>query len=209
MWIIYTLLGNFFQIGGTLGLAMMFGSFNPGEVTYKWIIGLGCFFTWTNFIKYLLYFNKINVIMNVIQNAFPRIIFEAGGFIPILMLYIIIGMSFFSESNRFISFRISLVTLFSLLLGDSVNDITQDLKTNGISGSIGIIYTISFCFCFMLAVHNIWIAIIMEELKKKKENEEEEEANYKKYQEKQAIIVKKKDSEPEEVASSDVIRQQQ
>ena len=33
---------------------------------------------------------------------------------------------------------------------------------------LGIVFTISFCFVFMLAVHNIWIAVIMEELLKKK-----------------------------------------
>lgn len=40
------------------------------------------------------------------------------------MMYIMIGMACFTESNRFISFDMSLVTLFALLLGDSVNDIT-------------------------------------------------------------------------------------
>lgn len=46
---------------------------------------------------------------------------------------------------------------------------------NSISGLIGVLYVISFCFVFMLAVHNIWIAMIMEELKVKKNRERTQE----------------------------------
>ncbi len=91
------------------------------------------------------------------------------GFIPILFAFIIIGMTCFGRSMRFSSIDNSLVTLFSLLLGDSVDDITTDLVDNGISSGLAIIYSVSFTWTFIFAVHNIWIAIICEELTRKKE----------------------------------------
>ncbi|KRX06304.1 hypothetical protein PPERSA_06275 [Pseudocohnilembus persalinus] len=173
-WFVYTLIGNFFQIASTSGIFFV-QNHDPYSQFYSWILGLSCFFAWTNMIKYLKYHNSINIVMNVIGNAFPRILQEAVGFIPILMFYITIGITFFSQSNRFINFDFALCTLFALLLGDSVNDIAQDLKMNSTSGLIGVLYVISFCFVFMLAVHNIWIAMIMEELKVKKNRERKQE----------------------------------
>ena len=76
-------------------------------------------------------------------------------------------MAFFSNSERFSNTEAAIRTSFSLLLGDSIDDIVNDLIMNGSTSLrtfFALFYVFSFCFLFMLAVHNIWIAIIMEEL---------------------------------------------
>jgi hypothetical protein len=58
---------------------------------------------------------------------------EAVGFIPILVIYIVIGMCYFSQSKLFSNAHIALTTLFSLVLGDSINKITVILVANSFS----------------------------------------------------------------------------
>lgn len=67
----------------------------------------------------------------MIIKSFPRIIVEAFGFIPIVMAYIVLGLSLFSNSERYSDINNSIITSFSLLLGDSIHDITIDLMANG------------------------------------------------------------------------------
>ena len=107
----------------------------------------------------------------MIVTAVPRVIAEAFGFIPILMAYIVLGLALFSNSERFSSLNNGIITSFSLLLGDSIQEITTDLMANGsthhnslLPSSFAIIFVFTFVLTFMLAVQNIWIAIIMEEL---------------------------------------------
>ncbi len=102
--------------------------------------------------------------MDVVSGAFPRILVEMIGFIPVLIGFIIIGMTCFGMSYRFATIDMSIITLFSLLLGDSFDDITSDMISNGINKAIAIIYCITFSWTFIFAVHNIWIAIICEEV---------------------------------------------
>ena len=111
------------------------------------------------------------MIVDMIVTAIPRVIAEAFGFILILMAYIVLGLALFSNSERFSSFNNGIITSFSLLLGDSIQDITTDLIVNGsthhnshLPSSFAIIFVFTFVLTFMLAVQNIWIAIIMEEL---------------------------------------------
>jgi hypothetical protein len=61
----------------------------------RWGVGIGCFFSWTSIVKYLEYNKRVSLIMEVLSNAIPRIITEAVGFIPVLMSYIMIGMTCF------------------------------------------------------------------------------------------------------------------
>jgi len=96
-------------------------------------------------------------------------------------------MTSFGASQRFATMRDSFASLFSLLLGDSIHDIADDIENNGVSSFMAIIYIISFIIVFMLAVNNIMIAIIQEEGERRKSMLEKEKA-YKKMEKYKKII---------------------
>ena len=103
----------------------------------------------------------------MVVNSVPRIIVEAFGFIPILMAYIVLGLASFSNSERFSDFNNSIVTFYSLMLGDSIGDITLDLMSN-IPNTMGaalfaLFFVITFVLTFMLTVQTLWVAMIMQD----------------------------------------------
>ena len=120
----------------------------------------GCSLAWLTALKYFDYVSSFNITSELIKRSFPKIGKHFIGFIPILASFVIIGMTTFGGSQRFATMRDSFATLFSLLLGDSIHDIENDLADNGISSFLAIIYIIAFIIIFMLAVNNIMIAII-------------------------------------------------
>jgi len=91
--------------------------------------------------------------------------------------------------------RDSFATLFSLLLGDSIHDITDDIGDNGVSSVLGIFYIIFFIIVFMLAVNNIMIAIIQEEVEHRKNKLEKEKAFKKMEKYKKKIELAQKNQE--------------
>lgn len=101
--------------------------------------------------------------------SFPKIGKHFIGYIPVLASFVIVGMTVFGGSQRFATLRDCFATLFSLLLGDSINDITHDIEDNGVSKPIAIIYIVGFIILFILAVNNIMIAIIQDEGSRRKE----------------------------------------
>jgi hypothetical protein len=59
--------------------------------------------------------------------------------------------------------RMGNATLFSFLLGDSINDIVKDMKANGIGEMFAYFYAFSFVIIFMLCVTSVMVAVIKEE----------------------------------------------
>lgn len=115
---------------------------------------------WLSSLKYFDYVSKFNITSDVVKKSFPKIGRHFIGFIPILMAFIVVGMTSFGASQRFATFRDTFATLWSLLLGDSIHDITTDIKNNGISPFLAILYSTGFIVIFILSVNNIMVAII-------------------------------------------------
>lgn len=144
----------------------------------------GCAFAWLSSLKYLNFAAEYNMTTDVVHKSFPKIGKHFMGFVPILMAYVIVGLSSFGASQRFATFRDTFATLFSLLLGDSIHDITLDLEENGVSPVLAILYITSFIVIFILSVNNVMVAIIQDEAEMRRAKMEESEAlkllNYKK-----------------------------
>lgn len=148
---------------------------------------MGCSLAWLTALKYFDYVSSFNITSELIKRSFPKIGKHFIGFIPILVSFVIIGMTSFGASQRFATMRDSFASLFSLLLGDSIHDIADDIEDNGVSSFMAIIYIISFIIVFMLAVNNIMIAIIQEEGERRKSMLEKEKA-YKKMEKYKKMI---------------------
>lgn len=166
-WQIFILMGNFFQIYGSSLSLLSFVQDRVVSTDYleNLFLGVGCFMAWVSIIHYIKQYGKLGIFVHLIQVGFPRILIESITFVPVAFAFITIGMTFFGWSVRFSSVKMSVVTLYTMLLGDSIQNVIYDLKNNGLSTFLAIIYVISFCWTFMLAVHNLWISIIVDELK--------------------------------------------
>ncbi|EAS02783.2 cation channel family transporter (macronuclear) [Tetrahymena thermophila SB210] len=171
-WFIIILLGNLCQISCCLFILLQDKHDNLVSrlsEPFRWLQGLGCSLAWLAILKYFDYFSKFNITADIMRYSFPKIGKHFIGYIPILASFIIVGRTAFGGSQRFATMRDSFATLFSLLLGDSINDITHDLEDNGISRPLAVIYIVSFIILFILAVNNIMIAIIQDEGSRRKE----------------------------------------
>ncbi|KAL4480634.1 hypothetical protein ABPG73_016535 [Tetrahymena malaccensis] len=171
-WFIIILLGNLCQISCCLFIMLQDKHDNLVSrlsEPFRWLQGLGCSLAWLAILKYFDYFSKFNITADIMRYSFPKIGKHFIGYIPILASFIIVGRTAFGGSQRFATMRDSFATLFSLLLGDSINDITHDLEDNGISRLLAVIYIVSFIILFILAVNNIMIAIIQDEGSRRKE----------------------------------------
>lgn len=162
-WQIFILMGNFFQIYGSSLSLLSFVQDRVVSTDYleNLFLGVGCFMAWVSIIHYIKQYGKLGIFVHLIQVGFPRILIESITFVPVAFAFITIGMTFFGWSVRFSSVKMSVVTLYTMLLGDSIQNVIYDLKNNGLSTFLAIIYVISFCWTFMLAVHNLWISIIV------------------------------------------------
>ncbi|KAL4498394.1 hypothetical protein ABPG72_013200 [Tetrahymena utriculariae] len=171
-WFVIILLGNLCQISCCLFIMLQDKHDNLVSrlsEPFRWLQGLGCSLAWLAILKYFDYFSKFNITADIMRYSFPKIGKHFIGYIPILASFIIVGRTAFGGSQRFATMRDSFATLFSLLLGDSINDITHDLEDNGISRLLAVIYIVSFIILFILAVNNIMIAIIQDEGSRRKE----------------------------------------
>jgi hypothetical protein len=83
------------------------------------------------------------------------------GCLPVYMAYALFGTLMFGKiSAHFSSVRRSLITLFSLLNGDSMLQIFDSIRFSGWAGLVSEVYLISFVCLFIYSALNIFIQIM-------------------------------------------------
>ena len=139
--------------------------------------------------KYLYYYWQFNSIFNMMNKSIRRLLLYFIGTSPIFLGFIFFGYANFWGSERFTSVTLTMTTLLSMMNGDSILDIINDLESNGFF--IGCIYSYSFGIMSICVICNLFVSIIEEAyvntkiknkdhwvysfLKKKEEEENEEE----------------------------------
>lgn len=86
----------------------------------------------------------------------PQIIRLMTGILPFYFFYFFIGMSLFYQSDHFSTVSSTVTTLWSVMLGDSIKEVTLDISHISFSH----IYMFSYVFLHYVVVHSIIVAMI-------------------------------------------------
>ena len=163
-WTALSLLGDAIQIIGSILTIWDPYLFNP---LTGFITSLGICISLLIFIKYLENLGSVSIIYETIKRGLPTSINYLFGVIPVFFGFCIFGKCIFWRSEFFASLKDSVATLFSLLNGDSVYGIFDDLiKINFL---IGTVFCYSFSILFTVIVFNIFLGIVGEAFVTKKE----------------------------------------
>lgn len=153
--------GNFFQIFGAL-VALLeliiderLAIFEHKEL----LIGLGVMLAWVTILKYLEYSPNLNLMSATLSKSWSNLLVFLLGVMPFFLGFVFLGQTIFWKYNKFEDTSSSVITLFSLLNGDIVNDTFLETWAEGLPGQI---YLILFMILFYTAVQNVFVTIIME-----------------------------------------------
>lgn len=172
-WYFVGILGNMVQIWASiLVLAQEIGSeSNDYHGTYfiGILIGFSCFLAWFHLIRYLEFNRSIFTISNILKRSLPQMLFFIIGFIPIFMAYVFLGVSLFWRFDKFKNPNEATMTLFSLIMGDSIFTF---ITTHTGWGLISLLYFFSFLIIFFMAIQNIFVSIICSKAREKEKDPE-------------------------------------
>jgi len=124
-WNILCLFANLSQIIAS-GYSLAF-IYNPPFMV-NFLIGLGCMLALINIARYIHYSSDYAMIYETLNISFPMVIRYISGVMPMYLGFILFGYCLFWESERFGSISRTMITLFSMINGDSVYSTFQDLK---------------------------------------------------------------------------------
>ena len=156
-WIVLALLGNLMQIMGSI--LIIFDPFNFNSLT-GFINSTGTIFSIIIFIKYLQNLGSYSIVYETVVKGLPPSINYLIGVMPIFIGYCIFGKCLFWRSEYFNSLTESIAVLFSLMNGDSVYFIFEDVI--GKYSFLGIMYCFTFDLLFFVVVMGIFLAIVGE-----------------------------------------------
>jgi len=121
--------------------------------------GMGCMMAWISLVQYLEGNSSYYVLITTLRRSTPRVARFLVGVLPIFLGYAMFGVAFFSTAaETFGTLGDASTTLFSLLNGDSIHDVFDQLYPA--HPIISRIYLYSFISIFIYAVLNIFVAIV-------------------------------------------------
>ena len=164
IWTIVALLGNAMQIIGAILTICDPYQFNS---LTGFITSMGTVMSLLIFIKYMENLGSCSIVYETIQRGLPPSLNYLIGVLPIFIGYSILGKCIFWRSEFFATLTDAIASLFSLMNGDSVYSIFDDLIKNHYF--LGNLYCYSFCILFIVIVMNIFLGIIGEAFVTKKE----------------------------------------
>ena len=164
IWTIVALLGNAMQIIGAILTICDPYQFNS---LTGFITSMGTVMSLLIFIKYMENLGSCSIVYETIQRGLPPSLNYLIGVLPIFIGYSILGKCIFWRSEFFATLTDAIASLFSLMNGDSVYFIFDDLIKNHYF--LGNLYCYSFCILFIVIVMNIFLGIIGEAFVTKKE----------------------------------------
>lgn len=157
LWSAVALSGNIIQIFGS-GL-IIFDNDNI-NLTTEITTALGCAFAYINISKYMENLKNYSMIFLTIKKGLPNSIHYLIGVLPLFLGYAFFGICVFWESERFGKIWGSIAVLFSVMYGDSVLLIIDDLTRK--SYFLGTFYIYSYCILFIAIIINTFFSIISE-----------------------------------------------
>mmetsp|Transcript_28350 Transcript_28350/g.69037 ORF Transcript_28350/g.69037 Transcript_28350/m.69037 type:complete len:790 (-) Transcript_28350:141-2510(-) len=157
-WFIIATVGNVLNTVHA-SYCLAYGLLASQDDSWLVLMGCGCLAAWLSITQFFESSSTYYVLIATLQSGIPRVGRFFIGILPIFFAYAVFGVTYFSSwSHRFSSMNNACVTLFSLLNGDVIHDVFDDLHAN--SPIVSRIYLYSFLALFIYAVLNIFVAII-------------------------------------------------
>ena len=159
-WLLLTMLQNVFNILSTWRLHSPTSLAHDFTAT-DWLLSASIFLTLVCSCRFLEWFPKYYVLVSSLAQGLPSVLRFIGGCMPMYLAYAGFGtLMFGGTAIEFASLRRSLITLFSLLNGDSMLQIFDAIYTPGWGGLASELYLISFVCLFIYSALNIFIQIM-------------------------------------------------
>jgi len=157
-WFIIATVGNILNITSAC-YCLSRGILASNDTPWLAVMGFGVMAAWLSMTQFFESTSTYYILIETMQNGIPRVGRFLLGILPIFFAYAVFGVAYFSSySNRFSTMDNACVTLFSLLNGDVIHDVFDDLHAN--SPIVSRVYLYSFIALFIYAVLNIFVAII-------------------------------------------------
>ena len=132
-----------------------------GAADVDYTFATSVFLTFFNTTRFLEFFPDFYVLISTVGGALPSVLRFMLGCVPLYMGFAALGTILFGgRSANFGSVRASVVTLFSLLNGDSMLDIFRELHTEDFNGVVADIYLFIFCCLYIYCTVNVFISIV-------------------------------------------------
>ncbi|GBG28775.1 Mucolipin-2 [Hondaea fermentalgiana] len=160
-WFVLASLAAVLNSGQAIARLVRSNGLAPVSTGEKFAAGLGCGLIWVNSVSFLAHKSQYLTIVLTLNRALPRVARFLMGVVPILLAYALFGMIFFGDhAERFGSFGMSMITLFSVLNGDVIRETFMDIVSA--YPVMTQIYLYTFISLFMYVVLNVFIAIVEE-----------------------------------------------
>jgi len=157
---IITIIGNLCQFFSMLHSGFLIAVSNPDLTfsVFEVLTGLGCFCAWINILDFLDHTSESFIVVNTFKRAYDVLLLYMLGLFPIYLGYSHLGMTLFWQSGYFLDLLGSMMILFAMLNGDSIDMFfTTMLPINCFFAQL---YFYSFVVLFICVVQNIFISII-------------------------------------------------
>ena len=164
VWTGISLLSDAFQIIGSILTLCDPYQFNP---LTGFITSMGISFSLLIFLRYFENLGICSILYATMRRGLRTSIHFLIGVIPVFFGFCIFAKCIFWRSEFFRSLTNSIATLFSLLHGDTLYGIFDDLIE--INFFIGTIFSYFFCILFIVIVMNIFLGVVGEAFVSKKE----------------------------------------
>ena len=164
IWTILALLANVIQIIGAI--LTICDPYHFNSLT-GFITSMSTIMSLLIFIRYMGNLGSYSIIYETLNRGIPPSVNYLVGVLPMFLGFAIFGKCVFWRSEFFCTLTDAIATLFSLMNGDSVYFIFDDLIQKNYF--LGTIYCYSFCILFIVIVMNIFLGIGGEAFVTKKE----------------------------------------
>lgn len=156
-WSLIALIGNICQMIGS-GLCIFVGDKAQDET--ELFLGFGCLFAFITIGKYMQTLKHCATIYNSIQKGLPNTMKIFVGVLPIFLGFTFFALCTFWRCERFASINDTIASLYSMMNGDVMLDILNDLKRG--EYFLGQIFGYIFCILFVVVVMNVFLSVIGE-----------------------------------------------
>lgn len=112
---------------------------------------------WLSMVEVINNQKDFGLIMSVFKAAFQHYTKSFIGYITLAIAFIVSATLIFQTSEKYLTFSDSFYTIFSLMVGDSVLEFFDDLKSYGMFGTLFMICCILF---FVFMIQSLYITII-------------------------------------------------
>ena len=166
-WELILIFGNLFQILGTLVSLLKKENMNYER---DFVIGIGAFLCYISAGKYMDYDSNHALFFRSLSNLWSIFVPYFLATIPMFIAFTLVGACLFWNSERFTNLSDVVMDLFSLFMGDSIFDITDDLTDK--DKLFGVIYCYLYNILFICVVMNVFNSLVQSAFIKSKVQEQ-------------------------------------